>query len=68
MPSKRCDPSDVPDSLPHSAGEFDERVEHEGCLAKDEKWIARIWRHTSRVPPPFGLRDDYKVEAGVTDA
>jgi hypothetical protein len=41
------------------AGEFDERVEHEGCKAEDEKWIARIWRHEKRVPPPYGLPDDY---------
>jgi len=39
-------------------GIFDERTEHEGCLAVDEKWIARIWRHADRVPPPFGLSDD----------
>jgi hypothetical protein len=36
-------------------GTFDERLEHEGCLAVDTKWIARIWRHIDRVPPPFGL-------------
>ncbi|KAJ1440835.1 hypothetical protein B484DRAFT_391097, partial [Ochromonadaceae sp. CCMP2298] len=24
-------------------GNFDERLEHEGCPALDEKWIARIW-------------------------
>ncbi len=36
-------------------GNFDERLEHEGCAAIDEKWIARIWRHIDRVPPPFGL-------------
>jgi hypothetical protein len=39
-------------------GTFDERTEHEGCPAVDEKWIARIWRHESRVPPPFGLSDE----------
>ena len=39
-------------------GVFDERTEHEGCAAVDEKWIARIWRHEQRVPPPFGLSDD----------
>ncbi len=39
-------------------GQFDERTEHEGCPAVDEKWIARIWRHESRVPPPFGLSDE----------
>lgn len=38
-------------------GIFDERTEHEGCPAVDSKWIARIWRHTDRVPPPFGLSD-----------
>jgi len=36
-------------------GSFDDRLEHEGCPAVDEKWIARIWRHIDRVPPPFGL-------------
>ena len=39
-------------------GAFDERTEHEGCPAVDEKWIARIWRHNDRVPPPFGLSDE----------
>jgi D-lyxose ketol-isomerase len=38
-------------------GIFDERTEHEGCPAVDEKWIARIWRHAERVNPPFGLSD-----------
>ncbi|KAL3935400.1 MAG: hypothetical protein SGBAC_009075 [Bacillariaceae sp.] len=38
-------------------GQFDERTEHEGCPAVDEKWIARIWRHKKRVPPPFGLSE-----------
>lgn len=38
-------------------GQFDERTEHEGCAAVDEKWIARIWRHKNRVPPPFGLSE-----------
>ena len=38
-----------------AAGNFDERTEHEGCPAVDEKWIARIWRHQGMVPPPFGL-------------
>jgi len=38
-----------------AAGNFDDRLEHEGCPAVDEKWIARIWRHQARVPPPFGL-------------
>lgn len=36
-------------------GCFDDRLEHEGCAAIDPKWIARIWRHIDRVPPPFGL-------------
>ncbi len=36
-------------------GNFDDRLEHEGCAAVDQKWIARIWRHIDRVPPPFGL-------------
>lgn len=36
-------------------GRFDERTEHEGCPAVDEKWIARIWRHRERVSPPYGL-------------
>eukprot|EP00600_Ochromonadales_sp_CCMP1393_P001800 CAMPEP_0174988064 /NCGR_PEP_ID=MMETSP0004_2-20121128/19906_1 /TAXON_ID=420556 /ORGANISM="Ochromonas sp., Strain CCMP1393" /LENGTH=286 /DNA_ID=CAMNT_0016241215 /DNA_START=285 /DNA_END=1145 /DNA_ORIENTATION=+ len=39
-------------------GTFDERTEHEGCPAVDEKWIARIWRHQDLVPPPFGLSSD----------
>jgi 2OG-Fe(II) oxygenase superfamily len=39
-------------------GTFDERTEHEGCPAVDEKYIARIWRHQNRVPPPFGLSEE----------
>jgi len=39
-------------------GVFDELTEHEGCPAVDEKFIARIWRHQNRVPPPFGLSED----------
>lgn len=39
-------------------GRFDERTEHEGCPAVDEKWIARIWRHVGEVPPPFGLSSE----------
>lgn len=39
-------------------GMFDERTEHEGCAAVDEKWIARIWRHACEVPPPFGLSSE----------
>jgi hypothetical protein len=38
-------------------GTFDPRAEHEGMAAIDEKWIARIWRHKQRVPPPFGLSE-----------
>mmetsp|Transcript_8211 Transcript_8211/g.12609 ORF Transcript_8211/g.12609 Transcript_8211/m.12609 type:complete len:352 (+) Transcript_8211:121-1176(+) len=41
-----------------SDGKMDERLEHEGCPAIDEKWIARIWRHKARVPPPFGLSEE----------
>lgn len=41
-----------------SNGNFDESLEHEGCPAVDEKYIARIWRHQNRVPPPFGLSED----------
>lgn len=44
-----------------ASGRFDERTEHEGCPAVDEKWIARIWRHVDRVNPPFGL-DDSSIE------
>ena len=40
-----------------ASGVFDERTEHEGCPAVDEKWIARIWMHSDRVPPPYGLSD-----------
>jgi hypothetical protein len=36
-------------------GNFDDRLEHEGCPALDEKWIARIWRHANPVLPPYGL-------------
>ena len=39
-------------------GMFDERTEHEGCPAVDEKWIARIWRHAELVPVPFGMSLD----------
>ena len=48
-----------------AAGEFDERVEHEGAKAIDEKWIARIWKHQYRVPPPCGLPDAYGEYSGV---
>lgn len=47
-------------------GRFDERTEHEGCPAVDEKWIARIWRHKSRVPPPFGLSESALDELGTS--
>ena len=40
-----------------ASGVFDERTEHEGCPAVDEKWIARIWLHSDRVPPPYGLSE-----------
>ena len=43
----------------NAAGAFDGRTEHEGETAQEEKWIARIWRHQYRVPPPYGLADDY---------
>jgi len=43
-------------------GVFDDRVEHEGCAAVDEKWIARIWRHIDRVPPPYGMSNDAIVK------
>ena len=36
-------------------GDFEERIEHEGCSVLDMKWIARIWRHYESVPPSFGL-------------
>ena len=45
-------------------GRFDERTEHEGCPAVDEKWIARIWRHAGTVPPPFGLKDTELARLG----
>jgi hypothetical protein len=44
-------------------GVFDE---HEGCSAVDEKWIARIWRHKSRVQPPFGLSESALDELGTS--
>ena len=46
----------------NAAGEFDDRVEHEGMEAYDEKWIARIWKHETRVPPPYGLAGTYGDE------
>ena len=45
-----------------ASGEFDGRLEHEGCEAVAEKWIARIWRHESRVSPPYGLANNYGDE------
>ena len=41
-------------------GTFDDRVEHEGTEATEEKWICRIWRHEREVPPPFGLPVGYR--------
>jgi len=49
----------------NAVGDFDDRLEHEGCEALDEKWIARIWRHAARVPPPYGLPDNYGDEFDV---
>ena len=43
-----------------AGGDFDERVEHEGTEATEEKWICRIWRHERAVPPPFGLPNGYE--------
>ena len=43
-----------------AAGAFDERLEHEGELTSEEKWISRIWVHEANVPVPFGLPDDYQ--------
>lgn len=41
------------------AGEFDERVEHEGLevLGPEDKWICRIWKHEKKVEEPFGLNE-----------
>jgi len=50
--------------FPASAeGEFDERVEHEGTEAFEEKWLVRIWVHQRRVNAPFGLPDNYAAAA-----
>ena len=49
-------------------GTFDERTEHEGRPAVDEKWIARIWRHARRVPPPFGLAEAELARLGEEGA
>lgn len=47
-------------------GEFDDRVEHEGTEANEEKWIVRIWVHQNEVGgPPSGLPDDWNDERGV---
>ena len=43
-----------------AGGDFDERVEHEGTEATEEKWICRIWRHERTVPLPFGLPNGYE--------
>ena len=48
-------------------GEFDERVEHQGDTAEDEKWLVRIWRHQERVPPPFGLANDYGLDTSLAE-
>jgi hypothetical protein len=48
-------------------GEFDERVEHQGDKAEDEKWLVRIWRHQERVPPPFGLANDYSLDPSLAE-
>jgi len=51
-----------------AAGTFDERTEHEGCPAVDEKYIARIWRHQQRVRPPYGLAESQLAKLGALDA
>jgi hypothetical protein len=43
----------------NAAGDFDERVEHEGTEANEEKWLVRIWVHQRRVDEPYGLPDAY---------
>jgi hypothetical protein len=48
-------------------GEFDERVEHQGDKAEDEKWLVRIWRHQGRVPPPFGLANDFVLDSSLAE-
>mmetsp|Transcript_8805 Transcript_8805/g.32461 ORF Transcript_8805/g.32461 Transcript_8805/m.32461 type:complete len:359 (-) Transcript_8805:835-1911(-) len=44
-----------------AAGEFDERTEHEGETAVQEKWICRIWKHQNQVNPPMGLPADFQA-------
>jgi len=39
----------------NAAGDFDDRVEHEGAEALDEKWIVRVWVHANEVKKPYGL-------------
>lgn len=41
-------------------GECDDRTEHEGTEANEEKWIVRIWVHQNRVQMPFGLPDTHR--------
>lgn len=45
-------------------GAFDERTEHEGEEAADEKWLARIWVHESKV----STRGDLAVGARLAGA
>ena len=47
----------------NAAGDFDERVEHEGTEANEEKWIVRIWVHQRRVEAPYGLPEVYDDDA-----
>ena len=46
----------------HEDGTFDERLEHEGEEAVEEKWVARIWKHQRRVPYPYGLTERPKED------
>ena len=39
----------------NAAGEFDERLEHEGEPGEAEKWLVRIWRHKNDVSEPCGM-------------
>ena len=39
----------------NAAGVFDERVEHEGTEAFEDKWIVRVWVHADRVKLPYGM-------------
>ena len=36
-------------------GVFDERVEHEGTEAFEDKWIVRVWVHADKVEMPYGM-------------